>query len=135
MTGASGAPVTYALHQSIRYDYPGPIHHLAHRLMIVPPLVHGDQRRLAHRIDVRQSSARVVERVDGFGNHVIDVRAELVEVAIEFDAWIDVERAAAPVGAQAAASQLGDRRLLEASPLTTGDDRLDDAARTLARGQ
>ena len=39
MTGASGALVTYALHQSIRYDYPGPIHHLAHRLMIVPPLV------------------------------------------------------------------------------------------------
>ncbi len=134
MTGPAGTAVTYSLHQSIRYDYPGLIRHLTHRLMILPPRVHGDQRRLAHTVEVREAPATVVERVDGFGNLVIDVRAALVEAAIEFEAWVEVERAAAPIAAPVPVGHLTDPRLLAASPLTTADDRLADAARALTPG-
>ena len=122
---------SYSLNQSLRYEYPGPIRHLAHRLMVVPPSAHGDQRRLSHRVEVRGVVARVTERVDGFGNHVVDVRADRVEEAVEFDAWVRVERAARPVAAGAAVGDLSDRRFLGPSPLTTADDRLRQAARDL----
>jgi len=78
--------ISSSLHQSLRYEYPGPIRRLAHRLMVVPPSVHGDQRCLSHRLEVRGAPVRVAERLDGFGNHVVDVRAARVEEAIEFDA-------------------------------------------------
>lgn len=124
-------PISYSLHQSLRYEYPGPIRRLAHRLMVVPPAVHGDQRRLSHRVDVRGAPARVTERVDGFGNHVVDVRAARVQEAVEFDAWVRVERAAEPVVARV---PMSDRRFLDPSPLTEPDDRLRQAARELRAG-
>ena len=125
---------SYSLHQSLRYEYPGPIRSLAHRLMVVPPPAHGDQRRLSHRVEVRGAVTRVVERTDGFGNHVVDVRADRVEEAVEFDAWVRVERAGSPVAARVAAADLRDRRFLDPSPLTRPDDRLRQAARDLTAG-
>ena len=123
-----------SLHQSLRYEYPGPIRRLAHRLMLVPPAVHGDQRRLSHGLEVRGAAVRVTERVDGFGNHVAVVRAAVVEEAIDFDAWARVERAADGVPARVPASLLSDRRFLDPSPLTGSDDRLRRMARELGAG-
>lgn len=136
----AGPPVTpppstsYSLHQSLRYEYPGPIHRLAHRLMVVPPAVHGDQRRLSHRVDVGGALSRVTERVDGFGNHVVDVRAVRVEEAVEFDAWVRVERAGVPVPARVPAADLCDRRFLDPTLLTRPDDRMRRAAQELRAG-
>src|SRR5215207_5474689 len=59
----------YVLHQRFRYDYAGPVRNLRHRLMIVPRSVHGDQRRLAHRVGVTGAPALVSVGLDGFGNH------------------------------------------------------------------
>ncbi|HEY8202282.1 MAG TPA: transglutaminase N-terminal domain-containing protein, partial [Actinomycetota bacterium] len=82
----------YLLHQHVRYEYPAPIRDLRHRLVIVPPCVHGDQRRLLHRVDVSGALARTRAGLDDFGNHVIDVRASRVAEAIDFEAWIVIER-------------------------------------------
>jgi hypothetical protein len=46
------AEATYVVRQRFRYDYPAPIADLHHRLMLVPRTRHGDQRRIASRLDV-----------------------------------------------------------------------------------
>ena len=40
----------YLIRQTYRFEYPGPIGRLDHRLVIVPPERFGDQRRVLHRL-------------------------------------------------------------------------------------
>ena len=87
--------VTYLLHQSFRYEYPGPIADLHHRLVVVPRERHGDQIRLSHRVD---SSAPASEHIDAddFGNPVVTFFARRVDSAIEFTHWSLVTRTFEP---------------------------------------
>ena len=71
--------VTYLLAQSFRYDYPGPVQQLRHRLVVLPPAHHGNQHVRAHRVDVHGAVARRVTRRDVRGNTVVRIRAERVE--------------------------------------------------------
>ena len=51
---------TVLIHQTFRYDYPGPITDLRQRLMVVPPDYHGHQRpddAQAARVGVATSRA------------------------------------------------------------------------------
>ncbi len=121
----------FLLHQRLRYEYPSPIHDLAHRLMVVPPERHGNQRMVLHRVDVSGAAASTTSRLDGFGNHVVDVDASEVASAIEFEAWVVVERCAGWGPTRLAASTLEDRRLLEPSRLTGPDGALTEVARQL----
>jgi transglutaminase-like putative cysteine protease len=103
---------------------------LNHRLVVLPPNRHGDQRRLGHRLDVSVSPADVDKRKDGFGNIVLDLHVPFVESAIDFEAWIVVERSARgphrlPVAA------LADRRWLDPSSLTQPDEALRAVATSL----
>jgi transglutaminase-like putative cysteine protease len=125
---------SYLLHQRLRYDYPSPIRELAHRLVVIPPKRHGQQRLVLHRLNVSAAAARVTSRLDGFGNHVIDVRAAHVAETIEFEAWAAVERTAASGDTMLSIQALHDRRLLEPSPLTRPDAALGAAAGTLLDG-
>ena len=43
---------TVLIQQTFSYEYPGPIAALRHRLMVVPPDYHDDQRLLTHKIRV-----------------------------------------------------------------------------------
>ena len=67
---------TYLVEQELRYDYSGPISDLRHRLVIVPRERHGDQRRLAHRLDV-SPDVPAYAREDAFGNPVVTIAARL----------------------------------------------------------
>jgi transglutaminase-like putative cysteine protease len=122
----------YLLHQRLRYEYPAPIRNLAHRLVVIPPDRHGDQRLLLQRVDVGGAAAQVISRVDRFGNRVIDVRAHEVAEAIEFDAWAVVERSADSADPPAPVEVLRDRRLVRPSALTRPDSSLREAASQLA---
>ena len=124
----------YLLHQHVRYEYPAPIRDLRHRLVIVPPTVHGDQRRVLHRVDVPGALARTRARLDELGNHVIDVRASRVAEAIDFEAWIVGERTPGEGSALLADEVASDRQLLDPTPLTHPDGSLREVARALARG-
>lgn len=123
---------TLLLHQRLRYEYPAPIHHLRHRLVLVPRERHGAQRRLEHRVVVAGASALVSSHVDEFGNHVVDVRASSVPRAIEFEVWAVVVHDAAAGPERLPAAALADRRLLEPTPLTRPDDAVAQVARRLA---
>ena len=99
--------------------------------MVIPPERHGDQRRVLHRLDVNGAPAQVVPRLDGFGNHVVEVRAPEVASAIEFEAWAVVERRAEVSACLVPVERLGDSRLLAPSALTKPDAGLCDAAASL----
>jgi transglutaminase-like putative cysteine protease len=135
---------TYLIHQVLRYEYPGPIEALDHRLLIIPPVRHGDQRLIVERVDVSASpvesqsaSAVLAESMerevihDSFGNTVLCLRVPRVERAIEFEAWVVVERGPAGSRMSVPASTLTDVHLREPSVLTAPDDALCDAAATL----
>jgi transglutaminase-like putative cysteine protease len=120
----------YLIHQNFHYEYPGPIADLNHHLVVLPPRRHGDQRRLRHQLDVSVSPVAVASRRDAFGNVVLDLRVPYVETAIDFEAWIVVERfAVGPHRLPAAA--LADRRYLDPSPLTQPDEALRAVATSL----
>lgn len=121
----------YLIRQTYRYDYPGPIGRLDHRLVIVPPERFGDQRRLLHRLtSVPTGELRPVS--DEFGNTVLELRLPRVEVSIEFQAWIEVERELTAGPHLLPASWLVDPRLLQPSQLTQPDERLAAAAWALS---
>src|SRR6476660_8421981 len=51
---------TVLIHQTFRYDYPGPITDLRQRLMVVPPDYHGHQRLTTHKLRVSGSNVECV---------------------------------------------------------------------------
>ena len=126
------AATTYLLHQRFRYEYPAPIRQLEHRLMVIPPHRHGDQRRLVCRLQVHGAAVERVTWLDGFGNVVVEFRAPIVPRAIEFESWVVVERVAEADGlAGDVDGAVDDPRLLEPSRLTQPDDALVEVARHL----
>jgi transglutaminase-like putative cysteine protease len=85
----------YALRQQFRYEYPGPIAALRHRLVVAPPEVYGDQVRTRHllrvspELDVRWDH-------DTFGNLVATITAERVEREVQFDYEATIRRSEGP---------------------------------------
>jgi len=127
----SARRVSYQLRQSFRYEYPEPIRDLSHRLVVIPPERFGDQLRLRHQVTVDTEGVRFEDRKDRFGNVIIDVFAPAVSEAIEFTAEVTVERRAAEPN-RLADGWLADGYLLEPSHLTAADDRIREAAESLA---
>jgi len=126
--------VTYLLEQSFRYDYPGPVQQLRHRLVVLPPARHGSQYLRAHRVDVHGAVARRVTRRDARGNTVVRLRAERVERSVQFRVGALLERVLGDGPVRLAASALTDPRLLNATRLTTPDPRLRELAGELGDG-
>lgn len=124
----------FLLSQRIRYEYDEPVTHLRHRLMVVPPARHGDQWRTAHGIEVAGAQVKVTEAIDAFGNHDIAIRAGRVDEAIELTTWAVVERRAGDGPTRVPVAALGDRRLLDPTPLTWPDPALSTAAEHLQAG-
>ena len=114
------------LRQALRYDYPSPIGRLRHRLMVRPPARHGDQERISSSLAVRGAQVEVRERLDPFGNVVVDIGAPRVQRKVEFVVEVTVERREGP-GAVADPGPF-----LDPSPFTQPDAGLAAAARTLA---
>ncbi len=78
------------------------------------------------------ADVEVHERLDEFANLVIDVRAPVVEEAIEFDVRVVVERSVDAAPARVPAVLSRDPRLLRPTALTRPDDRIAAWARELA---
>ena len=122
---------SYVLRQRFRYEYPGPIRQLRHRLVIAPPSVYGDQTLVSDRL-VTSPPAVVRWGEDAFGNAIARIAAPHIEEAIELDYEAVVERSA---GAKPTvpARWYRDPRLRDASALTQLDRALHRAATRLVR--
>lgn len=125
------ADVTYLLRQRFRYEYPGPIAHLRHRLVIVPPLAYGDQLVVRDRLVVTPPIAVRWER-DGFGNAVATLIASRIDDSIDLDYEAVIRRSAGP-HPRVSAGWFEDPRLHSPSALTAPDEALHDAAAALLR--
>ena len=123
--------VTYLLKQRFRYDYPGPISDLRHRLVIAPPLAYGDQLVVRDRLLVTPPTAVKWER-DGFGNAVATLIASRIEDSIDLDYEAVIKRSTR-AHPRVNASWCDDPRLLRPSWLTEPDDALREAAAALLR--
>src|SRR6266849_1933409 len=99
---------TYSVTQSFRYEYAEPVSDLKHRLVVIPPERFGDQRRLRHQVSVGLDGVTLDDRMDRFGNNVVEVFAPRVASAIEFDA--NIRRIAEDLGGSASSGlELADR--------------------------
>jgi transglutaminase-like putative cysteine protease len=116
------AQSAYLIHQRMTYEYPTPIEDLEHKLVVLPPMSHGDQRRITYQLEVSHAEHRMTTRRDAFGNLVVDLSVPRVERSIDFQAWMVVERRASRGSHRVRRRWLRDRRLLEPSPLTQPDD-------------
>ena len=123
--------VCYALRQRFRYDYPGPISNLRHRLVIAPPRTYGDQEVVRDRLVVTPEIA-VQWDEDPFGNAVATLAARRIDDAIDLDYEAVVRRTGGP-HPRILASWHDDARMHRPSALTTPDDALRTAAATLLR--
>lgn len=123
--------VTYRMRQHFRYDYEGSAYDLAHRLVVVPPQQHGNQRRRLHSLEVSASDAAVSTRRDRHGNVVTNVRLGRVPSTIEFTLQAVIERRGATAGVVLPLSALTELRLLRPTKLTTPDETLHAVAREL----
>jgi len=123
------AEATFVLRQRFRYEYPGPIADLHHRLVVVPRERHGDQRRIASRLDVTPPVS-AHDEVDEFGNPVTTFFARKVETSIEFAHLSVVTRTAQPEH-RIAGTALDDPALRRATALTACDAELRATARRL----
>lgn len=124
---------SYRVRQTFRYEYAQPITDLNHRLVVIPPARFGDQRRTYHDILVELADVRRQERMDQFGNLIVDFFAREVPEAIEFVAEVDVERSAAVPNLLPDGWPPADW-LLDPSPLTAADERIQSAAEELSAG-
>lgn len=122
---------SYRVRQSFHYEYGEPITDLHHRLVVIPPARFGDQRRLYHDLLVELEDVRRQERVDQFGNVVIDFFAREVPQSIEFVAEVDVERTAGEPNVIPGGWPPEDW-LLQPTALTTPDDRIRSVAQGLS---
>jgi transglutaminase-like putative cysteine protease len=124
--------VTYVLHQRFRYTYDAPARNLDHRLVVVPPRRHGDQRRRLQSVTVSAEGARITNHRDSAGNTVTRVRVPLVPFQVEFLLEAVVERAGPQAGAALPAAALTDPRLLLPTRLTDADPAIRDLAAKMA---
>lgn len=124
--------LTFVLRQCFRYTYDGPIRDLDHRLIVVPPRRHGDQRRLTHSVTVSAGGARMSRRRDTAGNCIIRCRVPLVPDRVEFVVEAAVERVGPGADPLLPADVLTDPRLLRPTSLTAADPAIRELARTMA---
>jgi transglutaminase-like putative cysteine protease len=122
---------TVLIHQTFRYDYPGPVTELRQRLMVVPPDYHDDQRTVTNKIRVSSNNVDTERSYDTFGNVVLDVSVERVERDVEFATWVVVEREVATDDGEAPDLLAPDSRFGEPSRLTQPDDTLQAVAEEL----
>ncbi|MGI8689368.1 MAG: transglutaminase family protein [Thermomicrobiales bacterium] len=127
----------YLIHQRLHYAYPGEIHDLRQRLMIVPPERYGDQRLVTDKLEVSSPSYEIERAEDDFGNRILSLFIAHVEREITFTAWIVVERdatadpATVPISGRVVREPPLRNVFLESTVLTMPDDALRVVAATL----
>ncbi len=130
----------YLIHQQLHYAYPGEIHDLRQRLMIVPPEQYGGQRLVTDKLEVSAPVYEIERTQDDFGNRILNLFVAHVEREISFTAWIIVERDATADPVIVSAMERAVTPKIQPSPrsiflapttLTTPDEALHSVAATL----
>jgi transglutaminase-like putative cysteine protease len=105
---------------------------LDHRLVVVPPRRHGDQRLRRHAITVSIADARTTHSRDTCGNLITRSQMSLVADRVEFAVEAVVERVGQPQDVLLPAAALSDPCLLASTRLTAADQAIRELAAELA---
>ena len=89
---AAAEVVRYRLRQRFSYSYTGHAYNLRHRLVVVPPAVHADQRLRLGSVEVSSPDAEVIWRGDEDGNRTTSVRLAVVPETVDMMVSVVVER-------------------------------------------
>jgi transglutaminase-like putative cysteine protease len=119
--------VRYRLRQSFTYQYDGPARDLVHRLVVVPPAVHGDQRLYSGTVAVSDPKADIRWDDDEFGNRHCVVRLEEVPARLEMVVAVVVDRGGALLPSRQPA--VVSARFRRPSALTVADGAIASLAR------
>jgi transglutaminase-like putative cysteine protease len=117
--------IRYRLQQTFTYNYDGPVRNLVHRLVVVPPVEHGDQRLCSGSLTVSDPAADVRWHDDEFGNRQCVVRLSQVPPRLELRVCVVVERgglAAALPARTPQAAVVSREQFRLPSALTAADD-------------
>ncbi|MDT7537017.1 MAG: hypothetical protein QOI82_602 [Actinomycetota bacterium] len=124
------AAVRYRLRQTFTYEYDGPVHDLVHRLVVVPPRVHGDQLLRSGTVEVSDPAADVRWHEDAFGNRHCVLRIARVPKRLELAVEVVAERSSAPViPRQRCHPSVAPARWRRPSALTAATDEIASLAR------
>jgi len=114
------------LEERIRYAYSQPVANVRQRLRIVPPPLHGRQRRRRWHLAVHGvESSRQRTFLDRFGNVTVDVSVPQVADVVEFSLEVEAE----PDGSRQVDHVVADGRYLRHTRLTAPDEALTELAR------
>jgi hypothetical protein len=106
----------YWLHKRFQYTYPGPVHELRQRLLVVPPEQYGDQRLRAFAGRIVGAEGSESSAIDAFGNRVLSFYIPEVPFDVTFEVALKIERSGYPdllpkVSAEQAAQFLAETSL------------------------
>jgi transglutaminase-like putative cysteine protease len=79
------------------YEYPGPIHDLKQRLVVIPADQYGSQSLRKHQLSVNPTPISSKHLHDSFGNHVLEIEIPSAEHSVSFEVLLDIENEARPV--------------------------------------
>jgi len=120
----------YFCYQRFSYAYPGPIHDLNQRLVVIPPPCYGDQVVIDQQLSARPHPTLAKQGTDAFGNRVWDLVVTFAECETVFETVMTIERMR-PVRDPALSKQEA-ARFREPTPLTAADERIRTIAEELA---
>ncbi len=124
----------FVLRQTFEYRYSGPVTSLRQRLVVIPPLEHGGQRLIFHRLSTEPGASNAEWSTDRFGNSIACVRIGAVTEFIRFEVDVVIEREPGLVTARLRSEALRDPIYLDPTALTQPDKALASAARVASSG-
>ncbi len=113
-----------------QYEYPGPIHDLKQRLVVIPTDQYGSQQLQLHRLTVDPAPISTRQGNDEFGNRVFEIEIPTAECGVLFEVLIEIENQSNPPRRPIISSE-GSRYFLEATPLTAPNRQIKSIAREL----
>jgi transglutaminase-like putative cysteine protease len=119
----------FQFYQRFHYDYPGPIHNLRQRLIVVPAEHYHAQQVRDHYLAISPSPLVTRQSIDRFGNRILEVEVPEADRAVTFEILMIIEREAYP--APLTTDPADASNWLQPTRLTMPDSRIETAAREL----
>ncbi|MBA3874945.1 MAG: transglutaminase family protein [Anaerolineae bacterium] len=112
------------------YEYPGPIHDLKQRLVVIPADQYGTQQLRKHELSINPTPISTRQATDHFGNRVLEFEIPTAEHSVSFEVLLEIENLARPVH-RPAISASEHAYFLQPSTLTTPNRQIKNIAREL----
>ncbi|MEP6987250.1 MAG: transglutaminase family protein, partial [Chloroflexota bacterium] len=112
------------------YEYPGPIHDLKQRLVVIPADQYGTQQLRKHELSISPTPVSTRQATDHFGNRVLEFEIPTAEHSVSFEVLLEIENLARPVH-RPAISASEHAYFLQPSTLTTPNRQIKNIAREL----